>query len=353
MKPFQHSAEMNRGFSLVELMVALTLGLIILSAVSMLFVSSKKTYTSQDRQARLQENSRFAMHFIIKDLRLTGYYGCVDEINPDTVNVTLNTPTGFVNNAQIPLEGLNDATGTWYPSGDTTLPPGILPGTDAVTVRSGDASSSIYIDDEMPNSSAELKVNSVAGLSVGDIIMVSDCSSTDIMQVTTFQSSSSMIQHNQSGGVTPGNSTQKLSKAYSPSTDGQGTRVMKFTTKQYFIATGASGNPALFRKDNNAAAVELVDGVENMQILYGKDTDGDKVPNIYLAAGAAGLQSTADWSGVVSVRIGILARTVSDKDTDVDTASYDVDGTGLNNFTAPGDHHKRRVFQAVVHLRNL
>jgi len=87
MKPFKHSAETNRGFSLVELMVALTLGLIILSAVSMLFVSSKKTYTSQDRQARLQENSRFAMHFIIKDLRLTGYYGCVDEINPDTVNV--------------------------------------------------------------------------------------------------------------------------------------------------------------------------------------------------------------------------------------------------------------------------
>jgi type IV pilus assembly protein PilW len=128
---------------------------------------------------------------------------------------------------------------------------------------------------------------------------------------------------------------------------------MKFTTKQYFIAMGASGNPALFRKDNNAAAVELVDGVENMQILYGKDTDGDKVPNIYLAAGAASLQSAADWSGVVSVRIGILARTVSDKDTDVDTASYDVDGTGLNNFTAPGDHHKRRVFQAVVHLRNL
>jgi len=353
MKPIKRNIETIRGFSLVELMVALTLGLIILSAVSMLFVSSKKTYTSQDRQARLQENSRFAMHFIIKDLRLAGYYGCVDEINPDTVNVTLNSPTGFVNNAQIPLEGLNNATGTWYPSGDTTLPPGILPGTDAVAVRSADASSSIYIDDEMPNSSAELKVNSVAGLSVGDIIMLSDCASTDIMQVTTFQSSSSMIQHNASGGVTPGNSTQKLSKAYSPSTDGQGTRVMKFTTKQYFIATGASGNPALFRKDNNAAAVELVDGVENMQILYGKDTDGDKVPNIYLEAGAAGLQSTADWSGVVSVRVGVLARTVSDKDTDVDTASYDIDGTGLNNFTAPGDHHKRRVFQAVVQLRNL
>ena len=332
-------------------MVAITLGLIILSAVSMLFVSSKKTYTSQDRQARLQENSRFAMHFIVKDLRMAGYYGCVDEINPDTVNVTLNNPTGFANNVQIPLEGLNNATGTWYPSGDNTLPAGILAGTDAVAIRSADASSTNYIDTEMPNSSAELKVNSVAGLNDGDIIMVSDCAGADVMQITAVQTSALHLQHN-AGGSSPGNSTQKLSKAYSPSTDGKGTRVMKFTTKQYYVATGADGNPALFRKDNNAPGVELVSGVERMEILYGKDTDGDKAPNIYLTAGDANLQTTADWSSVVSVRIGILARTVSDKDTDVDTASYDIDGTGLNNFTAPGDHHKRRVFQAVVHLRN-
>lgn len=352
MKTYLRKVVTNRGFSLVELMVAITLGLIILSAVSMLFVSSKKTYTSQDRQARLQENSRFAMHFIVKDLRLAGYYGCVDVINADTVNVTLNNPTSFTANAQIPLEGLNNATGTWYPSGDTTLPTGILPGTDAVTVRSADTSSTNYIDTEMPNSSAVLKVNSISSLSAGDIIMVSDCSSADIMQITNLNTTDPHIVHNAGGSTSPGNSTQKLSKAYSPSTDGQGTRVMKFTTKQYYLATGADGNPALFRRDNAAPGVELVSGVESMQILYGKDTDGDKAPNIYLPAGDANLQSTADWSSVVSVRIGILARTVSDKDTDVDTASYDIDGTGANNWTAPGDHHKRRVFQAVVHLRN-
>jgi type IV pilus assembly protein PilW len=352
MKPFQQSAETNRGFSLVELMVALTLGLIILSAVSMLFVSSKKTYTSQDRQARLQENSRFAMHFIIKDLRQAGHYGCVDEINPNTVNNTLNSSTSFPYNAMVPLEGLNNATGTWYPSGSTTLPSGILPGTDAIVIRKGDPDNATYLNTEMPNSSAVLKVNSIAGFSDGDVIMISDCSSTDIMQVTQINTTDPHLVHN-AGSGTPGNFIQKLSKAYSPSTSGTGTTVMKFKTSQYFIATGASGNPALFRQDNISNPVELVDGVENLQILYGKDTDGDKVPNIYLAAGDAGLQSAADWSGVVSVRVGVLARTVSDKDTDKDTAVYDIDGTGLNNFTAPGDHHKRRVFQAVVQMRNL
>jgi len=351
MKLFRQHMVRIQGFSLVELMVALTIGLIILSSVSMLFVSSKKTYTTQDRLARLQENARFAMQFIIKDLRLTGYYGCVDEINADSVSNTLNSSTSFAYNAQIPLEGLNSAAGTWYPSGSATLPSGIASGTDAIAIRMGDASSSVYIDTEMPNSSAELKVNSVTGFNTGDIIMVSDCTSTDIMQITQVQTSSVKLQHNPGGGSSPGNSTQKLSKAYSPS--GNGTRVMKFMTRQYFIATGASGNPALWRQDNTATPVELVDGIESLQVLYGKDTDSDRIPNLYLQAGAAGLQSAADWSSVVSVRIGILARTVNDKDTDIDSGTYDVDGDGANDFTALGDRNKRRIFQAAVQLRNL
>jgi len=283
---------------------------------------------------------------------LAGYYGCVDEINADTVNNTLNTSTSFAYNAQTPLEGLNNATGTWYPSGSATLPTGIASGTDAVTIRMADTNSPAYLNQEMPNTSAVLKVNSISGLSIGDIIMISDCASADIMQITQVNTIDPHLVHN-AGSGTPGNSTQKLSKSYSPS--GNGTRIMKFMTRQYFIAKGASGNPALWRQDNTATAVELVDGIESLQILYGKNTDGivPKVPNIYLQAGAAGLQSAADWSSVVSVRIGILARTVNDKDTDIDSVAYDVDGDSTTDFTAPGDHNKRRIFQAAVQLRNL
>jgi type IV pilus assembly protein PilW len=357
MKQFRQHMVRIKGFSLVELMVALTIGLIILSSVSMLFVSSKKTYTTQDRLARLQENARFAMQFIIKDLRLAGYYGCIDDISADSVNNTLNNSTSFAFDAQIPLEGLNNATGTWYPSGSTTLPSGIAAGTDAIAIRMADTNSPAYLNQEMPNTSAVLKVSTYTDpvtntpyFNVGDIILVSDCTSADIMQVTQVNTTDPHLVHN-SGTGTPGNSTQMLSKAYSPS--GNGTRVMKFMTRQYFIATGASGNPALWRRDNTATPVELVDGIENLQVLYGKDTDGDRMPNVYLKAGAAGLQSASDWSSVVSVRIGILARTVNDKDTDIDSGTYDVDGDGANDFTAPGDRNKRRVFQAAVQLRNL
>ncbi|BAV33246.1 type IV pilus minor pilin PilW [Sulfuricaulis limicola] len=368
MKSVAHNTEKMRGFSLVELMVALTIGLIILSAVSMLFVGSKKTYTTQDSLARLQENARFAMQFIIKDLRMAGYYGCIDEISPDAINSTLNGSSDFFYNAQIPIEGLNNATGTWYPSGETTLPTNIKAGTDAIAIRKADANSNLYLDQEMPNTSAVLKTNKtdpVTGaaititdlLSVGEIIMVSDCASADIMQITQLNTTDPHLVHNSGSSPLPGNSTQKLSKSYSPS--GNGTRIMKFTTVQYYIATGASGNPALFRKELNKTPVELVDGIENLQILYGKDTDSDRLPNRYLKAGDAGLQSATDWGSVVSARIGILARTLSDKETgkpketDLDTFNYDVDGDGTNELSNPGDHYKRRVFQAVVHLRNL
>jgi type IV pilus assembly protein PilW len=368
MKQISRDAKRMSGFSLVELMVALTIGLIILSAVSLLFVNSKKTYTTQDRLARLQENARFAMQFLVKDLRLTGYYGCISEINADTVNNTLGS-TAFAYDAQVPLEGANNisnssgtsASGTWYPSGSTTMPAtDAADGTDVIAIRMADANSPAYLTQEMSNVTDVLNLNtyvdpatSTPYFNVGDIVMMSDCASADIMQVSLVNTTSPPQLGHSSG----------LSKAYSPSTgtSTDGTRVMKFTTRQYFIATGASGNPALFRKDLTGNPVELVDGIESLQVLYGKDTDNDKVPNVYLKAGDTGLQSAADWASVVSVRVGILARTVSAKDTDVDTTAYDVDGdcppntTAPNScfdFTAPGDHNKRRIFQATVQLRN-
>lgn len=349
------------GMSLVELMVAITIGLIILAAVSSLFVSSKQTYTTQDNLARLQENARFAMQFLTKDLRLAGYYGCVSDIAPDSVYSSLKSDSTVVNgttanfayNIQTPLEGLdNKTTGTtWLPSAATTLPTGIVTGTDAIVIRAADASSTLFINSEMVKNDDALTVNALTGLSNNDIIMVSDCASADIMQITSL---ASPIAHDTTGG-TPGNSTKTLSKVYSPTTGAGGTRVMKFMTHQYFIKTGASGNPALFLQENTATPVELVDGIENMQILYGEYTDSPPdtnkenwAPRIYRKA-----PDVVDWSKVVSARIGILARTLNDKGTDKDNTAYDIDGDGVTDFTAPGDRYRRRVFQATVQLRNM
>src|SRR3990172_12930451 len=75
----------QQGLSLVELMVAISVGLILLAGVLQIFISSKQTYRVNDALARLQENGRYAMYLLSKDIRMAGFTGCGSAI--PTVNV--------------------------------------------------------------------------------------------------------------------------------------------------------------------------------------------------------------------------------------------------------------------------
>lgn len=340
-----------RGFTLVELMVAITIGLIIMAAVSTLFVSSKQTYTATDQLARLQENARFAMQFMMSDLRLGGYYGCLDDVSSDNVHTVVNSTSLTYSVTQAAIEGLENATGAWKPSGITSIPTGMLAGTDAVLIRMADPSASIKLTARMGNKSDVLTVASAASFKQGDIIMVADCIGADLMQVTA--TTGTTISHDPGGADAsktppwPGNTTPAdLFKTYDDPA-----QIMKFSTRRYYVRNNANGIPALYRDDNGGTGQELVEGVESLQILYGMDTDvpPDGVPNIYYKANDAAL----DWSRVFTVRIGIIARTIDNKETEIDNRSYDADGDGVDDLPAQNDRYKRRVFQTTVQLRNM
>ena len=119
---------------------------------------------------------------------------------------------------------------------------------------------------------------------------------------------------------------------------------------RYFIGTGTKG-PSLFRQVFNGATVatqELVEGIENMQILYGIDTDSSGVPNSFVDA-----ENVPDWDNVLSVRFGLLGRTIdpySSVQEHSGPASYDVNGTVIVD---PADRRSRRVAASTVLLRNL
>lgn len=347
-----HKYRHSSGFSLVELMVSITIGLIILAAVSTLFVSSKKTYSTQDRLSRLQENARFAMHYLARDARMAGYFGCLDESTD--VNSTLNAGYmyGPTSGGMIAIEGLENASGNWYPSAVASVPSQIKTGTDAVTIRmSADpASTPITLTKASPPTSAVFDVSSTMGINDGDVIMIGDCASADLVQVTQTPSGLK-IQHNTGDNdPPPGNANKPLSKQYK-----NNAQIYKFIARAYYVRENA-GVPTLYMQENSGAAQPLVEGVEDLQILYGKDTDAtpDGIPNVYLKAGEAGLVTTSDWSRVKSVRIGMLVRTLNDKDTDVDihqSTGYDVNGT---NFPVQAnDKYQRRVFLGTYQLRNL
>jgi type IV pilus assembly protein PilW len=354
-RPHQSAHTRARGFTLVELMVAMTIGLIILAGVAQIFTSSRTTYVVQEGLARVQENGRFAMEFIAQDLRMAGYAGCVNinqALNPDTgfsANNHLNgtdPATNFVPNEH--MQGYDYDTGSW----DPVLPAGffvageVQPNTDVVLVRRGSDNPIGVTPPYMPTPAGALHMAPGNGLSLNDIVIVSDCENADIFQITGPDDPDvdGIINHN-TGGTSPGNATKDLSKMYDGSAE-----VIALITRVYYIGTGANGAPALFRKDMQGGSMpatgqELVQDVETMQILYGEDTDTDGNADIYRLPVAV-----TDWSRVVSVRIGLLVRSPDEHGGDANTNTYTVVPGGV--FGPVNDRRQRRLFASTIQLRN-
>ena len=189
--------------------------------------------------------------------------------------------------------------------------------------------------------------NTVGDLELGDIIALSDCNSADIMQLTQVQDSSSHLQHNTGGSLTPGNATKDLQKKYDSDAE-----IMRFISHRYYIRNNANGMPSLYRQEEDGSVLELFEGVETMQILYGEDTSGnDKIADTYVTA-----TNVTIWDNVVSVRLSLLFQTINENfQGGADTKTYTLlGGTGAGGvtITSPNDHRRRRAFTTVIQLRN-
>jgi type IV pilus assembly protein PilW len=68
----------TRGFGLIELMVALALGLIVVLGVAQIFISAKNTYVSQNASASMQEDARFVLSKMLQEIRMVGMFGCLE-----------------------------------------------------------------------------------------------------------------------------------------------------------------------------------------------------------------------------------------------------------------------------------
>lgn len=112
----------ERGFGLVELMIAMTLGLILILGVSQIFIASKQSFVVQQHTAALQENARFVLSRISRDLRQAGMFGCLDmsrlpAATRSQLPVAFATPISFANDilkviSAVPVHDRITASGT-------------------------------------------------------------------------------------------------------------------------------------------------------------------------------------------------------------------------------------------------
>lgn len=342
----------QRGLSLIEFMIAGLIGLILTVGLIQIFVSNRQAFDTTAASANVQETARIGTEIISKAVRNADYWGCVD--NASVFNNLDDTAAGY--DADI----LGFGSGLEGEDNNADSSDAIADGTDSITVRGTRGSNGIQIDSPMPNSSAILDVTDAGALAVSDIILISNCRGGDIFQVTQLPSGGDKIQHNTGGSVSPGNGKNSgpcagggggsncLSQLYDT-----GASVLLPYTETYFVGTGASGGPALFMRTGvlsspsgtgigNVQTVELIDGVENMQILYGEDTNGDGAANAYRTAAAV-----ADMEDVVSVRISLLIRSSQERVLDsAQTLTFNgaaVDGSDLR---------LRRVYTLTSTIRN-
>ncbi|MCD6706281.1 MAG: PilW family protein [Thiobacillus sp.] len=341
--------ERQRGFSLVELMIAMTIGFIVLAGIGYLYVESRQAFRSMDNLSRMQESARYALEIMSRDIRMAGYRGCAS--SSGDFNNTLNNSGTTAYNFGLPINGYDGGGVGWTPAlpADTgglnfTNPP-ILAGTDAIILR-GAFGGGVTVTKEPGKTSADIKVTAPNDLEPGDIVMVTNCKAASVLQITApYGKGEENVVHN-TGAGTPGNSTKDLVENYSKS----GGELIKMQSKSYFIRNGASGRPALWQFDNYKPVVngvnpaEITEGVENMQILYGIDPPGapEGVVESYVKADAV-----TDWNQVAAVRISLLV-TGNDDNVATSKQKYNYNGALVE---AP-DRRLRQVFTSTISVRN-
>ncbi len=327
------------GFTLVELMIGLVIGLFILLGVVLVYVSSARTSATTEALSRVQESGRFGMFFLAQDIRQAGFKSaCQAGVNNllDESDVAYDD-TLF--NMDDPIRGWNDSAGDI-----AARLPNYLRG-DVLILKSASTVSGVTASGNMPDAyQPNIPLTAASGIQAGQIIFVGNSQGCDIFQNTAAPTANNL--NRQGGNVTPGNKNSTAnSNPFSQAYD-ENMQIFLFESTAYYIGNGIDGQPALRRtRFNTGTAVdeELVNGIEDMQLLYGEDRDGDRTADRYVDA-----STVADWDDVVSVQVHLLATSLATNVIDqpqVLPAPWDT-------MADPGDNRIRRVFTTTVGIRN-
>ncbi len=308
------------GFSIVELMVALVLGAGVTLGIISMFSNTQESGAVLQGQARVQDNARYAIDFVGRSLRMTGFVGCVSR--PDALRSALNGEFANVPYRaamQTMTQGFDGGDGgarAWSPA-LTTLPrlvaatenaDTVAPGTDVLVIRQAASESRLAVAQVNSASNLTMRMPAVvADFGVGDFALVSDCTKATLFQITGAAAAGAnyVLQHSAGGASAPGNATASL-PGFNEAASVYGIDASVFTvrTTVYYVAPGAGTNNrdeapmSLWRKFGDDAAVELVEGVRDMEVAYGVDTDDDGTPNRYMSPNLV-----VDPNTVVTVRV--------------------------------------------------
>ncbi len=346
------SRRSQQGLSLVELLVAVTLGLMLMAGLATLFANSSTARTELERNSRQIENGRFAMELISDDLRLAGFYaelsldpGVYPAAMPDPCSVD---PVKWREALPIAIQHYDNGTG--------------VPGCLGITARAG---TDVVVIRRVSSCEAGVGTcpNMLAGL---PYLQVSKCK-TQSLADRNMPNSRYVLEKMGTG---------TFDRKVRDCANTAGSR--QYMVRAYYIANDNGSGvsiPTLTRVEFNGVGysrpVALVEGIEEHNIEYGIDNFGiatdarflEGSPDVYtadpLTYAAAGCTNYCtgvhNMGNIVTARVNLLARNIeaSPGYTDNKTYSLGRDAAGMEFTRTPGGNYRRHAYSSLVRVVNV
>lgn len=340
----------QRGLSLIELMISLTLGIVLMTGVMQMFLTSRVTYNTQQAIARIQEGGRMAVEFLARDIRMAGYQGCSSRSANENIQIGIDDPgNSYLLDFNVSIRGYSS---TNHPMDTTKVD--VADDTDVLVIRRAGNVSMPIVGPTGTSANLDVTPEAVDGcigdVCEGDVAVVSDCTQGRVFQVTNLQDiggGGSRVVHSQSNAS---GAPKNLDSQLGGQQFGAGAEILRMSTLTYYIADSAFGPPgtrSLWR-DQDGERAELIEGVENMKLYYGVDTNADEIPDTYRAHDEIGT-GEGDWEKVQSVRVELLMQSLRENVVE-EPQPYRFAGAMVNDDRID-DRRMRQVFTSTVGIR--
>lgn len=312
------NANSHAGLTLVELLIALVIGLFIIGGSVRVMLDGKNNFFLEQELAYIQENARFITDEIAFEIRMAGYKGC-------SVNARIANVISGDKNAQ----WMFSSSGVkGYRSNEASMPSHFnqaKENTDVLIINRGEMEENTTLSlHNTTNNRLELNGSHRFSPGEGALIANADCSHITLFRITDtgsryleFDTTNNCIENL---AINRGQSfnCENIPNNYTPKTFAAGSSLLHYQSSAYYLKDShITGLPTLYKESVNfhsdgtmhSVSQALISGIDDFDITYGVDTNNDGDLDQYLDASSIN-QSTASelWSKVISVSITAILR---------------------------------------------
>jgi len=315
----------TQGFSLVELMIALSVGLVLFAGVLSVFVSMRTTTAETSSYGELQENGRFAISVLTEDLLRQNFWGDLSGVLNEA-NITVTSPA-ISNDCS---DGVNNATLLQVTGAYRTL--------WGQTILAGGNANPLGCFGVVANT--QTQVNS-------DVIQFKRVTGQPIAPANLNANNVYLYANALSGTIFSNNVLPPLVS------NGQ---YWQFKHNVYYVRERIVGDdtvPVLMQGrlvNRGMDFTPIIDGIEMIRFMYGVDINGDNNVDNYLSAGNVPENAWGNTgnASILAVQMFVLARNIRPDRKYNNTNTYQL---GDLAFTV-NDNYRRLLFSSTVTLYN-